>query len=91
MAIVNSGSAQTGSVKVGANGKELKQADGWLNIKLLDKHGKEHAIDARIPLYLDSNNKAVKALLKYGQSEDFVAKITGTVFMVDTNPEELEL
>ena len=42
---------------------ELKPAEGWANISLVDATGKEHRIKAGIPLYKDQD-RVPKALLE---------------------------
>ena len=64
---------------------ERKEADGFLNLSIVDKNGVTHKITAVIPLYED--NRVHKALLKKGG--EFT--LTGSVHVVDKNPAEIQL
>ena len=64
---------------------ERKEADGFLNLSIVDKNGVTHKITAVIPLYED--NRVHKALMNKGG--EFT--LTGVVHIVDKNPADIEL
>ena len=64
---------------------ERKEADGFLNLSIVDKNGVTHKVTAVIPLYED--NRVHAALLRKGG--EFV--LTGSVHIVDKNPAEIQL
>ena len=64
---------------------ERKEADGFLNLTIVDREGNIHKISAIVPLYFD--NRVHKALLNKGG--EFT--LTGSVHVVDKNPAEIEL
>ena len=64
---------------------ERKEADGFLNLTIVDREGDTHKITAVIPLYFD--NRVHKALLNKGG--EFT--LNGSVHVVDKNPAEIEL
>ena len=64
---------------------ERKEADGFLNLTIVDKNGVTHKITAVIPLYGD--NRVHKALMNKGG--EFT--LTGSVHVVDKNPADIEL
>ena len=68
-----------------ARTEERKEADGFLNLHIVDREGNVHKIQAIIPLYED--NRVHKALLKKGG--EFT--LTGSVHIVDKNPADIEL
>lgn len=73
----------------GQAGRPRKEADGWLNLKVVDQTGKEHSIAATIPLYKD--NRVHRALMNKGNSPEVVLEILGTVNIVDKDAPEIEL
>ena len=64
---------------------DRKEADGFLNLTIVDLAGNTHKITAIVPLYLD--NRVHKALLNKGG--EFT--LTGAVHVVDKNPADIEL
>ena len=64
---------------------ERKEADGFLNLSIVDKNGVTHKVTAVIPLYED--NRVHAALLRKGG--EFT--LTGAVHIVDKNPAEIQL
>ena len=64
---------------------ERKEADGFLNLTIVDRDGNTHKITAIVPLYLD--NRVHKALLNKGG--EFT--LNGSVHVVDKNPADIEL
>ena len=64
---------------------ERKEADGFLNLSIVDKNGVTHKITAVIPLY--EENRVHRALMKKGG--EFT--LTGAVHVVDKNPADIEL
>lgn len=70
------------------NNQERKPADGWLNLTITDKSGKEHTIKATIPL--DAENVVHKALISKGTKGETV-NIVGSINVVDHNPDPIEL
>ena len=62
-----------------------KEADGFLNLTIVDREGNTHKITAVVPLYLD--NRVHAALLRKGG--EFT--LNGFVHVVDKNPPEIEL
>ena len=65
--------------------QDRKEADGFLNLSVVDKNGVTHKVTAVIPLYLD--NRVHAALLRKGG--EFT--LTGAVHVVDKNPADIEL
>lgn len=70
-----------------AAASDRKEADGFLNLTVVDKAGNVHKIQAIIPLYED--NRVHKALMRKGTGAEI--SITGTVHVVDKNPADIEL
>ena len=66
---------------------DRKEADGFLNLTVVDKAGNVHKIQAVIPLYED--NRVHKALMGKGTGAEI--SITGTIHVVDKNPADIEL
>ena len=66
---------------------DRKEADGFLNLTVVDKAGNVHKIQAVIPLYED--NRVHKALMSKGTGVEI--SITGTIHVVDKNPADIEL
>ena len=64
---------------------DRKEADGFLNLTIVDKNGVTHKITAVIPLYTD--NRIHAALLRKGGEFN----LTGSVHVVDKNPQDIEL
>ena len=64
---------------------ERKEADGFLNLTIVDREGNIHKITAIVPLYLD--NRVHAALLRKGG--EFT--LNGSVHVVDKNPSDIEL
>ena len=64
---------------------DRKEADGFLNLTIVDLAGNTHKIAAIVPLYLE--NRVHAALLRKGG--EFT--LTGSVHVVDKNPAEIEL
>ena len=64
---------------------ERKEADGFLNLTIVDLAGNTHKITAVIPLYLE--NRVHAALLRKGG--EFT--LNGSVHVVDKNPADIEL
>ena len=64
---------------------ERKEADGFLNLTIVDKNGVTHKITAVVPLYVD--NRVHKALMNKGGEFN----LTGSVHVVDKNPADIEL
>ena len=64
---------------------ERKEADGFLNLTIVDLAGNTHKITAIVPLYFD--NRVHKALLNKGGEFTLI----GAVHVVDKNPAEIEL
>ena len=64
---------------------DRKEADGFLNLTIVDLVGNTHKITAIVPLYLD--NRVHAALLRKGG--EFT--LNGSVHVVDKNPAEIEL
>ena len=64
---------------------DRKEADGFLNLTIVDREGNTHKITAIVPLYLD--NRVHAALLRKGG--EFT--LNGSVHVVDKNPAEIEL
>ena len=64
-----------------------KEADGFLNLTVVDRAGNVHKIQAVIPLYED--NRVHKALMSKGTGAEI--SITGTIHVVDKNPADIEL
>lgn len=71
-----------------ANGKERKQADAFLNLKVIDKHGNPHNIKCTIPLYADDRVHA--ALMRKG-ADGVEIEIVGSVNIVDKSTDDIEL
>ena len=70
-----------------AAASDRKEADGFLNLTVVDKAGNVHKIQAVIPLYED--NRVHKALMSKGTGAEI--SITGTIHVVDKNPADIEL
>ena len=66
---------------------DRKEADGFLNLTVVDKAGNVHKIQAVIPLYED--NRVHKALMSKGTGAEI--SLTGTIHVVDKNPADIEL
>lgn len=66
---------------------DRKEADGFLNLTIVDKAGNVHKIQATIALYGD--NRVHAALLAKGTGAELT--LTGTVHVVDKNPAAIEL
>ena len=66
---------------------DRKEADGFLNLTVVDKAGNIHKIQAVIPLYED--NRVHKALMGKGTGAEI--SLTGTIHVVDKNPADIEL
>ena len=64
---------------------ERKEADGFLNLTIVDREGNIHKITAIVPLYFD--NRVHKALLNKGGEFTLI----GSVHVVDKNPADIEL
>lgn len=76
--------------QAGQNGRPRKEADGFLNLKIRDKNGVMHSIQATVPLYKD--NRVHRALMTKGTSGDDVElEIVGVVNVVDKDAPEIEL
>ena len=73
------------AVKKTVVAQDRKEADGFLNLSVVDKNGVTHKVTAVIPLYLE--NRVHAAMLRKGG--EFV--LTGAVHIVDKNPSEIEL
>lgn len=70
-----------------APASDRKEADGFLNLTVVDKAGNVHKIQAIIPLYED--NRVHKALMDKGTGAEI--SLTGTIHVVDKNPAAIEL
>ena len=73
------------AVKKTVVAQDRKEADGFLNLSVVDKNGVTHKVTAVIPLYLE--NRVHAAMLRKGG--EFV--LTGSVHIVDKNPAEIQL
>ena len=73
------------STQAVAAASDRKEADGFLNLTIVDREGNTHKITAVIPLYLD--NRVHAALLRKGG--EFT--LNGAVHVVDKNPADIEL
>ena len=64
--------AATGAM---AQRAELKPAEGWANISLVDAHGHEHRVKAGIPLYKEQDrvHEALLSRLEQMQAEALAA------------------
>lgn len=72
-----------------ANGKDKKKADGYLNLKLTDKNGNVHSIQAYIPL--NSEDAVHRALLNNCEDGAREFTITGYVNKAKDQSIEIEL
>lgn len=88
MAIVNNETAPKTTSTTGA-GRQRKEADGWLNLKVKDASGAFHNIQAYIPLHSDV--RLHRALMHKGATPDVEIQLVGTVNIVDKNAPEIEL
>ena len=75
------------STQAVAAASDRKEADGFLNLTVVDRAGNVHKIQAVIPLYED--NRVHKALMSKGTGAEI--SITGTIHVVDKNPADIEL
>ena len=73
------------AVKKTVVAQDRKEADGFLNLSVVDKNGVTHKVTAVIPLYLE--NRVHAAMLRKGG--EFT--LTGSVHIVDKNPAEIQL
>lgn len=91
MAIVeNAQNTEQTTGQNGQAGRPRKEADGFLNLKIRDKNGVMHSIQATVPLYKD--NRVHRALMTKGTSGDDVElEIIGVVNVVDKDAPEIEL
>lgn len=69
-----------------AAGRNRKEADGFLNLIIVDKHGNEHKIKAVVAL--DKENRVHRALMANAEND---LNLIGRVNLVDHNQEEIEL
>ena len=70
-------------------GRQRKEADGWLNLKVKDATGAFHNIQAYIPLHSDV--RLHRALMHKGATPDVEIQLIGTINIVDKNAPEIEL
>lgn len=68
---------------------DKKKCDGYLNLKLTDKHGTVYSIPAYIPL--DAENAVHRALLKYCEDGAREFNIIGYVNKAQDQSKEIEL
>lgn len=88
MAIKGAETASNTTTTSGA-GRQRKEADGWLNLRIRDASGVMHNIQAFVPLYNDV--RLHRAILNKGVNPDVEITIIGSVNIVDKNAPEIEL